>query len=743
MLVSKTCLPQVGSQARGRVKGRLGLLLFLGGTTPIVRPLADGTSSNDGNPNIALQNGDNRDCEYFGWSSWSSCIGAEAYGVPTGVHTRKRSVKSPERGSQGKTCSSPMLDAALCLTKDGTVKGDAGVAANNDLLTGAVGAGAENVDASSLPPCTLADWGMWSGCSSQADSKSAGSFSCGYASESRSRSPSNSPCILGPEVREAFMECELEDDGTPRGCRKASGDLGSLLESRLCPVGVCNVDCVVGTWGGFGKCSKTCGTGTVRRQRTVAVSAGGDGLPCPHLVESKNCHDRDCDVDCQVGDFSDWGKCWPIDSNNGNANCARNRSRPVLVKRIGSGKACPSLQDFKNCGCPSGLKISARGGGFWGKLTNSTSPMVAWIGPTAAIVMSRLQGLQAFAKSAKDPPWGTSWWQRLLWYLLLGFLALLALGSCCLCCRCCCRSCCSKRARARKVADPGFGSDSDMDYRNDRRAGSNRPTCCERCYGAVCCCCPRRNKQTRAVAYADADDASDIDTYAGSRYSNGSAVHTSASDWQTRDANLEGWREGTPLLSERPVPRGLQPQLTPEAWQNTWQDPALMATTASLPAAGYAYGQGGQFGSTEGNGYSYGSAGASTSLGGSYPRDYRQLGGPRSVQMNGGMPSYDTMAGYSGAPSPYGAAAAAYAAGANGYGGRSVYGDGPSSYGTGAAFGPVVGRFVERAPYNIIDTSSGSFIEPVGPKPGYGEFSPQPTPSHFHQAGGSAGMRPY
>lgn len=320
----------------------------------------------DGNPNAIAANAPRQDCQFSDWSSWSNCLGQGTFGVPTGIHMRSRKVRSPEMGATGKPCTSPMNDAELCLTSTGVVDSSS----PNSRLTGAVGTGADHIDATTLTPCTLSEWGMWSGCMSEPDPSNSGTQSCGYSFETRLRPPLNPPCLITDEVRSSLLDCSLDDVGDVAGCDSQTSDRGSLLESRLCPIGICNADCLVSSWSVYTDCSETCGTGVQRRKRGVTQSPGGTGLSCPHLVESKNCRVQDCDIDCQVGDFSPWGRCLPVaptssqavvptsSGKSSNSSCTRQRSRPVLTQRASTGAPCQKLQEFQNCPCPFGTDIA-------------------------------------------------------------------------------------------------------------------------------------------------------------------------------------------------------------------------------------------------------------------------------------------------------------------------------------------------------------------------------------------------
>ena len=54
------------------------------------------------------------------------------------------------------------------------------------------------------------------------------------------------------------------------------------------------VDCKVGDWKPWGKCSVTCGGGTKKRGREVIREAKNAGASCPDLEETEECNTEEC-----------------------------------------------------------------------------------------------------------------------------------------------------------------------------------------------------------------------------------------------------------------------------------------------------------------------------------------------------------------------------------------------------------------------------------------------------------------
>lgn len=80
-------------------------------------------------------------------------------------------------------------------------------------------------------------------------------------------------------------------------------------QTQSCNTQSCNVNCVVGSWGNWGSCSKSCGGGTRTRTRSVVTPQSGNGAACPSLSQSQSCNTQCCTVNCAVSGWSNWGSC--------------------------------------------------------------------------------------------------------------------------------------------------------------------------------------------------------------------------------------------------------------------------------------------------------------------------------------------------------------------------------------------------------------------------------------------------
>ncbi|KAA0168175.1 hypothetical protein FNF28_02594 [Cafeteria roenbergensis] len=136
------------------------------------------------------------------------------------------------------------------------------------------------------------------------------------------------------------------------------------------------VDCEVGSCpspgGGGGSpgafwslCSRECGGGVQQCTRPIIVEPENGGMDCPDAqdrTEERVCNDFACpsptpgpsgDADCQVGPWSEWGRCEPLFAACGAGS--RSRSRNVTQEARGAGADCPSLLEEEDCTvpCPS------------------------------------------------------------------------------------------------------------------------------------------------------------------------------------------------------------------------------------------------------------------------------------------------------------------------------------------------------------------------------------------------------
>lgn len=180
--------------------------------------------------------------------------------------------------------------------------------------------------------CQVTPFGAWSDCT----------LTCGSGTATRSRS------VVSKAINGGYT-CPFLD------------------ETRECNTDPCPLDCVVGQWGGWSTCTKTCGTGVETRARAVTVAAQSGGAECPITEEKRDCNTQQCAANCVVSRWSEWTDC--------SKTCAAGsstRQRSVTTPDSAGGIACPSLSESKPCNdgpCPVHCKVSDFGP--WGRCTKT------------------------------------------------------------------------------------------------------------------------------------------------------------------------------------------------------------------------------------------------------------------------------------------------------------------------------------------------------------------------------------
>jgi hypothetical protein len=112
------------------------------------------------------------------------------------------------------------------------------------------------------------------------------------------------------------------------------------------------VDCEVSTWSSmFSSCSRACGGGRQSRTRDITQLMEHHGKACPELEEARNCNTQPCrKADCKVSAWSFWSECTQTcRSRPAGAAGSQVRDRSVTRHNRAGGKACPSLMQSRAC----------------------------------------------------------------------------------------------------------------------------------------------------------------------------------------------------------------------------------------------------------------------------------------------------------------------------------------------------------------------------------------------------------
>jgi len=128
-----------------------------------------------------------------------------------------------------------------------------------------------------------------------------------------------------------FQDCEL-GKWTPEACTKVCTDPGTtpgtqkvirsvlqhpsggskclpLSAEKDCNLSPCPINCKLGTWSGWSKCSAKCGGGASTRVRDVKVPMRYDGRPCGGTTQTRQCNVEACEKDCTLRPWTAWTAC--------------------------------------------------------------------------------------------------------------------------------------------------------------------------------------------------------------------------------------------------------------------------------------------------------------------------------------------------------------------------------------------------------------------------------------------------
>lgn len=334
------------------------------------------------------------DCKLSSWGNWSSC--SEKCGG--GVRKRQRTVlQSPLNG--GSACGE-LVESEKCNTDPcpvDCVLNNYGPWGNCSQTCGggtqtrtrtikqaalyggkACDALSETTKCNTQPcpiNCVVSDWSKWSACSSECgdgiqnstrtiQTQSAhGGKAC--PDLIRTQKCNLKPCPVDCLVSawSAFSECSATcGGGTQSRSRKIlrhpqynGAGCGATDETVKCNEQPCPINCELGPWTNFSKCSVSCGQGVRTRERNITRDAANGGVKCTRLVEVQDCS-VSCAQDCQVSSWSAWSKC--------SESCgpgSQNRTRTILKLSLFGGKACPALVEYQDCSlasCPQDCQLS-------------------------------------------------------------------------------------------------------------------------------------------------------------------------------------------------------------------------------------------------------------------------------------------------------------------------------------------------------------------------------------------------
>ena len=283
-----------------------------------------------------------QDCVMTSFDEWTMC----SVSCGTGTQSQSRRILSPPaRG--GKTCPSLSAYRACnvhscpidCLpsawgswtTCDRTCAGGTQTRTRSIVQRAALGGkpcnsphtGARACNASPCPVhCVVTAWSDWSACTQ----------SCGTGSTNR--------------VRSVTTHGEHGGYVCP-----------ALKETDTCNSQPCPVDCAVSPYGTWSTCTKSCGSGTQKQDRTITTHPAEGGVSCPVLQRTRSCNEGACPVDCVLTQWTEWSACGTTCGDS-----TQSRSRSVATAPLHGGKVCAARSASRACNtgpCPVHCVVSS------------------------------------------------------------------------------------------------------------------------------------------------------------------------------------------------------------------------------------------------------------------------------------------------------------------------------------------------------------------------------------------------
>eukprot|EP01004_Peranema_trichophorum_P002386 NODE_144_length_3469_cov_340.552002_g122_i1.p1 GENE.NODE_144_length_3469_cov_340.552002_g122_i1~~NODE_144_length_3469_cov_340.552002_g122_i1.p1 ORF type:complete len:1105 (-),score=461.08 NODE_144_length_3469_cov_340.552002_g122_i1:155-2980(-) len=207
--------------------------------------------------------------------------------------------------------------------------------------------------------CVQSDWTVWSRCS----------VTCGTGIKTRTRKTITQPSIGGAKCGPTFEQSECSEAKCPADCVMGAfgtwsvcdkscgggvmrrqrfiqtpavngGSCGQTVEVTACNTQTCVTNCVMGDWGAWSACSATCGAGLQTRARRIAIA----GVGCGATQETQACTIKPCSVDCSMSNWGEWSQC--------NKQCGggvQQRIRTIYQAASNGGVACQNTIEERSC----------------------------------------------------------------------------------------------------------------------------------------------------------------------------------------------------------------------------------------------------------------------------------------------------------------------------------------------------------------------------------------------------------
>jgi hypothetical protein len=248
------------------------------------------------------------DCDVSGWSQWSRC----SLSCGTGSQSRSREIISQDEHA-GDQCPD-LTEDQPCNTEECAVD------------------------------CVLSSWGGWSTCTKSCMTVDDNALETAHYGDHQHHS-------RGHQSRHRTIM---------RAPKFGGKKCGAMDDNQQCNGHVCPRDCVVTDWtGDWTPCSVSCHYGTRSKSRVVKIVPEFGGETCPDLTKTEECNERECAVHCDVSSWTTFGTC--------SKSCGTGtwtRSRSVTQFNNAYGFLCPPLDETRDCNvhhCPVDCELEAWG----------------------------------------------------------------------------------------------------------------------------------------------------------------------------------------------------------------------------------------------------------------------------------------------------------------------------------------------------------------------------------------------
>jgi len=139
------------------------------------------------------------------------------------------------------------------------------------------------------------------------------------------------PCGPGKQTKTNTIKAQAI--GLGKACPKEQ-------ESKECKIKDCDKDCVY-TESNWSECDKACGIGKQTKTFTIKSEGSGKGKSCPKNPLSKDCKIKDCEINCNYGEWRNEGGC--------DKPCGPGKQKQVRTNLDPSIEKCKPEVKFLDC----------------------------------------------------------------------------------------------------------------------------------------------------------------------------------------------------------------------------------------------------------------------------------------------------------------------------------------------------------------------------------------------------------